>query len=211
MSTENNSGGLIFGVDIDGVLADLHTPFTAFVSERVGRELPYPSQWDMSEQWGMTSDELLGWFREFTIERRYRDLPVIEGAADTLWRLHEAGVHIRIITHRLFIPDLHDIFVADTGHWLQKSNIPFWDVCIMGKGGRKYDVGADIYIDDSPHVIEALRENRKAVLIYNRVYNQGYPGVPRVHNWAEVGEFFSNMYGLEVPEEIPPRVLTSHG
>ncbi len=193
---------LIFGVDIDGVMADLHTPFREFVSEGLGRTVGPPQTWSMSEEWGLTNDELNDWFRKFTLERRYRDLPVVEGAVDALWKLSEAGVHLRIITHRLFLPELHDIFVEDTGYWLQRNNIPYWDICILGKGGRKFDVGADIYIDDGPHVIESLRAHHKPVLVYDRPYNRELVGLPRAKNWKEVEEFFTTMYGLDLPEKI---------
>lgn len=205
----NNDSQLIFGVDIDGVLADLHTTFTAYCSEKLGRTLPRPLHWDMSGQWGITGDQLLELFRDFTLDRKYRELPVIEGAYDALWRLAEADVHVRIITHRLFLPGLHDIFMEDTGFWLQNNNLPCWDICVMGKGGRKFDVGADLYIDDSPHVIEALRAHHKPTLVFDQPYNQHVPG-PRARSWEEVIDFFENMYSLEVPSEVHPERWDTH-
>lgn len=189
---------MIFGVDIDGVLADLHTPFTAYSAEKLGRELPKITDWDISIPWKISSDELSELFRGFTEARLYRDLPVVEGASEAMWRLHEAGVHLRIITHRLFLPGLHNVFMEDTGHWLQKNDLPFWDICVMGKGGRKFDVGADVYLDDGPHVVEALRDHGKLVVVFDRPYNQHLAG-PRARNWGEVVTFFESTFGLDVP------------
>ena len=37
-----------------------------------------------------------------------RTMPVIEGAADALWRLSDAGIWLRIITHRLYVNWAHE-------------------------------------------------------------------------------------------------------
>src|SRR5690606_25865570 len=87
-------------------------------------------------------------------QRILRDLPVIEGAAESLWRLSDAGVWIRVITHRLYVNWGHATSIADTVTWLDRERIPYRDICFLG---AKPEVEADVYIDDGPHNIEALR------------------------------------------------------
>ena len=85
----------------------------------------------------------------------FRTMPVIEGAAEALWRLSDAGVWIRIITHRLYVNWGHAAAVADTVDWLDSANIPYRDLCFLG---AKPQVEADCYVEDAPHNVLALRE-----------------------------------------------------
>ena len=75
----------------------------------------------------------------------FRTMPAIPGAAEALWRLSDAGVWIRIITHRLCVNWGHAIAVADTVAWLDRTGIPYRDICFLG---RKPEVEADVYVDD---------------------------------------------------------------
>ena len=59
--------------------------------------------------------------------------PPIPGAAEALWRLSDAGVWIRIITHRLCVNWGHAIAVADTVEWLDRTGIPYRDICFLGR------------------------------------------------------------------------------
>ena len=81
-------------------------------------------------------------------------LPPTARAPQALRRLSKAGVRIRIITHRLFIKYFHQIAVSQTIQWLDRHDIPYWDLCFMQE---KTAVGADLYIEDSPSNIERLR------------------------------------------------------
>jgi hypothetical protein len=65
-------------------------------------------------------------------------------------------VRIRIITHRLFIEQSHQLAVAQTVHWLDHHAVPYRDLCFMRDKGA---VGADVYVDDSPDNISALRDD----------------------------------------------------
>src|SRR5262249_21745947 len=72
----------------------------------------------------------------------------------TLRRLSDEKYHIRIITHRLFIHYFHALAVQQTIEWLDHYGIPYHDLCFMKE---KEQVGAGIYIEDSPDNIESLR------------------------------------------------------
>ena len=56
--------------------------------------------------------------------RIFRTMPAFEGAAEALWRLSDAGVWIRIITHRLYVNWGHATAVADTVDWLDAIEHP---------------------------------------------------------------------------------------
>ena len=56
----------------------------------------------------------------------FRTMPAMPGAAgEVLWRLSDAGVWIRIITHRLYVNWGHATAVADTVDWLGAAGIPY--------------------------------------------------------------------------------------
>jgi 5'-nucleotidase len=96
----------VFGVDLDGVCGDYTAAFRKVAAEELGvpvDSLPLERSWDFHE-WGFGPGDYERIHRIAVLERRIlRDLPIIDGAAETLWRLSDAGVWIRVITHRLYV------------------------------------------------------------------------------------------------------------
>ena len=178
--------GFILGVDLDGVCGDYTAAFAGVVAQERDIDpssLPAQRGWDFSE-WAL---EDLGGFdavhRSAVMEHRmFRTMPVMPGAAEALWRLSDAGVWIRIITHRLWVNWGHAVAVSDTVEWLDRHAIPYRDICFLG---RKPEVEADCYVDDSPDVIEALREAGNAVVVFDAPYNR-HLGGPRAETWQDV-------------------------
>lgn len=183
--TQVGHDGFILGVDLDGVCGDYTAAFKEIVAERKGMdpaELPEDHSWDFRE-WGLDGDDYSGIHRSAVLEHRvFRTMPLIEGAAEALWRLSDAGVWIRIITHRLYMNWGHAVAVADTVAWLDKVAIPYRDLCFLG---AKPQVEADCYVDDAPHNVEALRASGAYVVVFDQPYNRHVPG-PRARNWTEL-------------------------
>ncbi|HSP27957.1 MAG TPA: hypothetical protein VLN74_05360 [Ilumatobacteraceae bacterium] len=130
----------------------------------------------------------------------FRTMEVIEGAADTLWRLSDAGVWIRIITHRLYVNWGHEKAVGDTAAWLDANRIPYRDLCFLG---AKPEADADVYIDDAPHNVEQLRALGNTTIVFDQPYNRSLDG-PRASSWAEVealvGDLVSTHAGRFEPQ-----------
>lgn len=177
----------IFGVDLDGVCADYTIAFREIVAELKGvspESLPLQRSWDFNE-WGLSNEQFMEMHHFAVTERRMMaTLPIIENCSDVLWRLSDAGVWIRIITHRLYVNWSHAASVADTVDWLDTAKIPYRDICFLG---AKPQVEADVYIDDAPHNVEALRETGNPVIVFDQPYNQSLKG-PRARTWLEVEE-----------------------
>ena len=176
----------MFGVDLDGVCGDYTAAFRQVVAEERGvapESLPVERSWDFSE-WGIDSAEEFDRLHRIAVmERRiFRDMPAFPGASEALWRLSDAGVWIRIITHRLFTNWGHATAVADTVAWLDTNGIPYRDICFLG---AKPEVEADCYVDDAAHNVVALREAGNHVIVFDAPYNQGLEG-PRARTWEEV-------------------------
>lgn len=180
-----SSSGFIFGVDLDGVCADYTIGFREFVANERGVEpetLPLERSWDFRE-WGLNEAEFVRLHHKAVQEQRmFRDLPVIEGAADALWRLSDAGIWIRIITHRLYVNWSHEAAVTDTVLWLDEAKIPYRDICFLG---AKPQVEAHVYIDDAEHNVTGLRRAGNDVIVFDQPYNRNLDG-PRASDWNEV-------------------------
>ncbi|MGE3620855.1 MAG: hypothetical protein AB7L84_10385 [Acidimicrobiia bacterium] len=177
--------GFILGVDLDGVCADYTAAFRAVVAADLRVDpasLSEVRSWDYAE-WGITHEDFDRLHRRAVLdERMFREMPAIEGAADVLWRLSDAGVWIRVITHRLFVNWGHAVAVADTVTWLDRARIPYRDICFLG---AKPEVDADCYIDDAAHNVQALREAGNHVIVFDAPYNRDVAG-PRARTWDEV-------------------------
>ena len=177
-------GDFVLGVDLDGVCADYTTAFAEVVAAERGispTELTTEVSWDFAE-WGLGREEFLRLHRVGVQERHmFRSMPAMEGVADALWRLSDAGVWIRIITHRLVTNWGHALIVSDTVDWLDTNRIPYRDLCFLG---AKPEAQADAYIEDAPHNIAALRTGGNTVVVFDQPYNRDLDG-PRAADWVE--------------------------
>ena len=170
MTTTSNA--FILGVDLDGVVGNHTVRFRDIMAELRGVDpetMPLERSWDFHE-WGFGPDEYSHYHRIAVMEHdMFRTMPVIEGAADALWRLSDAGIWIRIITHRLYVHWGHEKAIADTAAWLDANKIPYRDLCFLG---AKPQVEADAYIDDAPHNIQQLRAAGNTVIAFEQPYNR---------------------------------------
>jgi len=105
----------------------------------------------------------------------------MKGAAVAIRRLSAKKVRIRIVTHRLFISDFHQQAVQQTVAWLDNHDIRYSDLCFVEK---KDDVGAHLYIEDSPTNIELFKQNRLKTIIFTNSTNRHLPGL-RADNWEQ--------------------------
>jgi 5'-nucleotidase len=198
-------GDFILGVDLDDVCADYTMAFRAVVAADRGVDpetLPLERSWDFNE-WGLAPGEFERVHQKAVLEHRiFRSMPMVTGAADALWRLSDAGVWIRIITHRLYNNWGHAIAVGDTVAWLDAVGIPYRDLCFLGS---KPQVEANCYIDDAPHNVAALRAIGAHVIVYDRPYNRALDG-PRATSWTEVEQLVGEHVaaaGLTLQSSLP--------
>ena len=177
----------VFGVDLDGVVADFYGGLRPIAAEWLGVDvatLPERVSWGLGE-WGV--EQAPGGYEalhRFAVTQRdlFLKLPPMARAPQTLRKLSKEGVRIRIITHRLFIKYFHQAAVSQTIQWLDQHDIPYWDLCFMQ---QKTAVGADLYIEDSPINIERLRAEGAKTIVFSNSTNEQLPG-PRANSWEEV-------------------------
>jgi 5'(3')-deoxyribonucleotidase len=174
----------VLGVDLDGVVGDFYAAIRDVAAEWLGRnveDLDPEVAYGLPE-WGFTPETYPPMHR-FAVTQRglFRELQPIHGAPAALRRLSNAGIHIRIITHRLFISHFHQEAVQQTIQWLDFHGIPYRDLCFTGD---KVAVGADMYVEDTAHNVEALRKVAPTIVFTNST-NRAVGG-PRADTWDDV-------------------------
>lgn len=196
----------ILGVDLDGVCADFYGAIRQIAAEWKG--VPVESltpevtwglpEWDLEPMGGYDS------LHRFAVTQRklFATLPPMPGVTSTLRRLSVNNVRIRIITHRLFIKYFHQQAVRQTIEWLDYHGIPYWDLCFMAEKG---EVGADLYLEDSPSNIRKLRDGGHRVIIFDNSTNRDVEG-ERVESWAEVEKKIIRVIGeMGLPYPLPAK------
>jgi 5'(3')-deoxyribonucleotidase len=174
----------VLGVDLDGVVADFYGGLRPIAAEWLGVSesslTPHVSyglpEWNLDAMGGYEA------LHRFAVTQRhlFKKLDPIGGAAAVLRRLSALDeVRIRIITHRLFIKYFHQQALSQTVEWLEHHGIPYWDLCFMKE---KDAVGADLYIEDSPTNVDALRAAEFDVVVFGNSTNK-HVADPRVTSW----------------------------
>jgi 5'(3')-deoxyribonucleotidase len=137
-------------------------------------------------EWGIEGLEQYQSLHRFAVSGRnlFGTVGMIPGARRVLRKLSDEKYHIRIITHRLFIHYFHALAVQQTIEWLDHYGIPYHDLCFMKE---KEQVGADIYIEDSPDNIESLRARDFYTICFSNSTNKHIRD-PRAQNWDDVYE-----------------------
>jgi 5'(3')-deoxyribonucleotidase len=182
----SDSEQFVLGVDLDGVVADFIEGLRPIAAEWLGvtvDSLPVEVSFNFPE-WHLDSCGGYATLHRFAVKERglFKNLPPIAGAASALRRLSTSGVRIRIITHRLYIEWFHKEAIQQTTDWLELHGIPYWDLCFMRD---KAAVGADLYLEDNPANIDALRRAGHETIVVTNSTNRVVPG-PRADSWSEV-------------------------
>jgi 5'(3')-deoxyribonucleotidase len=189
-----NPRQFVLGVDLDGVVANFYAGLLPIAAEWLGvsaASLPVEVSYGLTE-WGLDAAGGYEDLHRFAVVQRelFRKLEPMPGAAAALRRISQQGVRIRIITHRLFIKYFHEEAVTQTTAWLEHHGIPYWDLCFMKD---KAAVGADLYVEDSPDNVVALRADGHETIVFRNSTNRQLPP-PQAASWAEVEELVAEHF-----------------
>ena len=183
----DNPRQFVLGVDLDGVVANFYAGFRPIVAEWRGvpaDALPTAVSYGLAE-WGLDPESYEDVHRFGVVQRElFRKLEPMPGAPAALRRISQHDVRIRIITHRLYIKYFHEEAVTQTTAWLEHHGIPYWDLCFMKD---KAAVGADLYVEDSPDNVEALRADGHETIVFRNSTNL-HIAPPHAATWADVEE-----------------------
>lgn len=185
----------IIGVDLDGVCSDFYKRMREIAAEWFEcklDDLPSKVSYGLPE-WGIKTEDQYYSLHRFAVTQRglFESSPMIPGARKHLRMLSDEGARIRIITHRLFIRYFHRTAVSQTIDWLDNHGIPYWDLCFMKD---KAQVGADIYVEDSPSNVLSLRSKGLHTICFGNSTNNSIEA-PRAKSWKEVYELIHERLG----------------
>ena len=186
---------IVIGVDLDGVCADFYGRMRQIAAEWFERplvELPTEVSYGLSE-WGIADKNHYDSLHRFAVTQRelFSSMEMVQGARKYLRLLSDEGYRIRIITHRLFIHYFHATAVQQTVNWLDSHGIPYWDLCFMKE---KSQVGADIYVEDTPVNVTELRNKGLYTICFGNSTNR-HIEAPRATGWQEVYDLISSWSG----------------
>lgn len=189
-----NEKKFVLGVDLDGVCGDFYGEMKTIAAEWLDipeEELTDDVSFNMDE-WGIEEPGGYQTLHRFAITQRdlFKRMEPIKDAPVTLRRLSEQGIRIRIITHRLCIKFFHKEAVTQTTEWLDYHGIPYWDLCFMRD---KSAVGANLYVEDKPENVRALRKTSHNTIVFANSTNKPDKleqplEEPRAENWKQAEE-----------------------
>lgn len=194
MGTERQ---FVLGVDLDGVVADFARGLKSVAAEWLGiaeQQLTDEISYGFGE-WGLDAAGGYDALHRFAVKERelFARLPPVAGAPAALRRLDTIPeIRIRIITHRLYIHWFHKEAIRQTTEWLERHGIPYWDLCFMRD---KAAVGADLYLEDSPDNIRALRSTGHETIVVVNSTNRDLPP-PRATDWNGIEQLVRERVAL---------------
>jgi len=177
-------------VDDDGTISDSHPMYVGWLAEKLKRPIRPEdnTRYDFLDIDPQALGMLIG--SVFSNARLHRNLPVIEGAAETLSAISGMGIAVVILTAR---PPTRSMAKATAAH--KKENGISFDLLIFSR--RKKEIiqaikkmGCHVVVvDDDPNVFKAVRRlvNVTAIL-FAAFYNRRVGGKARVDSWEEVLE-----------------------
>lgn len=184
----------ILGLDLDNVTLLYNDAMQKIVSEKFGvppEVLADPKFYSFVQSGWPFKDE--AHFRQVHGEAveagLYTALKPMEGVSEALHELVDAGVGIHVITSRFVNPGQHAKVICETAMSLENHNIPFDNIAFQDDKTR---ILADVYLDDSPANILALRRAGRHAVVYDASFNRDLPG-PRVNNWIEAKEYILDL------------------
>lgn len=193
-------GLVTVGLDLDNTVAQHGRAFRRYVAAEQGiaeATLPVLEDYHDPSPWGMTPEQFIQAHHRAVDDGLLLALDPMPGAIETLWAATDAGAMIRVITARFLRPGAHARVAADTATWLdapgalglpargpdgRRRAIPYADLVFTR---RKDHIACDLYVDDAPGNIAALRAatgDPDRVIVVDQPYNR-HLGGPRIADW----------------------------
>lgn len=169
-------------LDLDGVLADFEQHVFDQYHKWYGRAVPKKARVVWNSVFEKThGDEKKTWQWLMQIPDFWATIPVIPGAPGGVLDLLLDGHEIIILTHR------PRSSVNQTQHWIDS----WWPARYQHPrvhwiDGFKGAIDADVYVDDSPEVLESFQNSPKPCIRFAQPWNRGVKATAVASNWTEL-------------------------
>lgn len=172
---------MLIGLDIDGVLVDFQGGWLRTYNRWFDRDLRIED----ATEWGSLVDlthfqdegAFFDWVKD--VPGFWAGLEPIPGALGGVWQLKQAGHRLEYITHR---PEGAEL---DTYDWFGR-HVPAAAYSKPHFTKDKSKIPCQLYVDDAPKVIRALRAKGLPVIRYEHPWNEGVEATGVAHSWAEL-------------------------
>lgn len=170
--------GLRIGLDLDNTLVCTLAAFAAYVERALGRTVnPDPPVYDLVQAgWFPTIEALKVTWHAAVLEGLYETATPYPGAPSALQSLVAAGASIVVVTARH--PREREVTVRS----LDRIAVPYEAVHFTAD---KWQVPADVYLDDNPSVLAGLDRRGIPRLARSHWYNR-HCGGARFSDWEQV-------------------------
>lgn len=164
-------------IDLEGVLAASNVVFPKELGDRLGRHVPesFQYQWNLKEAakyaLGVEIDD--DWHSDIWLGtwQRWREIPLIEPdlkiTHDFFDSMKELGHEVTILTHS-FSQAIEDYKAEWIRHNIGPRNIEW-----VSGSQRKEDYDYDLFVDDSPHNLSAMKRVGKNAICFDQPWNRG--------------------------------------
>lgn len=179
LDVDNTSGNFTHGLR-EWMAKGLSIPQEEWLSH-----FPEPDEyamWTGKNAWYKDQKDFLTQFKQAELQGIYKTMQVFDNVPTVLAELKALGFNIQVITAR------GAEFNDDTRYWMKESVIPARK--ILNPGNNKHEIkDVDVYLDDSPHVIQTLLAHQKNVVVHTQDYNKDnlpeHENLRRVDGWTE--------------------------
>ncbi|MCL2228799.1 MAG: hypothetical protein FWC00_03140 [Firmicutes bacterium] len=195
---------MIIGVDIDGVLAQVHEWYLDDVAKYFlaqGKPIIDATAYSATDMFGVTREQANEYW-DTAIWRYAKDVEVIDGAAEYMAMLKKDG-HTIIINTARWLSNQDDKdgerMRALVRKWLLNHKIPY-DKLVFAEfgGGNKMtscrENNIDVHIEDSPKEIELVAPHTP-VIIFEQPYNRDFniQNTHRARSWRDVHDYINKI------------------
>jgi len=153
-------------VDVEGVLADPHTPFLKLLNERKGTDFRYEDirKYDCWKALGLTEKEFFRlldevWAKWWTVP------PSIPNVSEAMEKLNRLGT-VDIVTKR------NSSTAPYVKTWLFAKGIRYRRFIQIGLKRNKAELGYDVYLEDSPIEATAIARKGAVCLLIDQPWNR---------------------------------------
>lgn len=164
------------GIDLDDVAVEFRTGFRKLYWDHFGIYYPDTGYWDLKTISHFKDDESLWTWIEKSTPNFFHELEPVKGAVESLQKLAQDH-EITIITDKPKWAEDAPLY------WLTKWRVPYSSIYITK---TKADISCDIYLDDGPHNLVALRTCTNAIVARMvKPWNFPMADVVDINSWDE--------------------------
>jgi uncharacterized HAD superfamily protein len=182
-------------LDLDGVLADLHSVLLEKFSKVANRRITADmiTRWDIADSFkpGLTSS----YFNAWDDYRPEQISPYEPDAGFSVGRIRERALVDIVTAHA-------ESSRSRIEHWLALNNVPYDELVLVGRGNGSHKLSVvseyNVFIDDNPNLAEKAPSS-VLVFLYSQPWNQQFHistesrNVIRIHSLQEVPELVGRL------------------